>query len=102
MPFFLLEHLFCVSHCKIHWTMSVDNLGLNEYILGTLELHGHSNIFSLVQTEVVLGHLTTNQKNDEICGTLRKYNEIWKNGCMENKTCHEKMEDYVRHLLERD
>ena len=82
--------------------MSVDNLGLNEYILGNLELHGHSNIFSLVQTEVVLGRSTTkqffymaNQKNDEICGTLRKYNEIWKNDCMENKTCHEKMEDYV-------
>jgi hypothetical protein len=34
-PFlFLLEHLFCLSHHKTHWTMSVDNVGLRKYLLG--------------------------------------------------------------------
>ena len=26
---FLPEHLFCLSHCKARWTMSVDNVGLH-------------------------------------------------------------------------
>ena len=33
---FLLEHLFCLSHRKIRWTMSVNNLGLEICLLGTL------------------------------------------------------------------
>ena len=32
---FLLKHLFCLSHCKIRWTMSVDNVGLKIQLLGT-------------------------------------------------------------------
>ena len=33
--FFLLEHLFYVSHCKTHWTMLMDNIGLKLCLLGT-------------------------------------------------------------------
>ena len=50
---FLLEHLFCLSHHKTHWTMSVDNVGPT----ADLELHDHSDIFFLVQTEVVMGRI---------------------------------------------
>ena len=44
---FLPEHLFCLSHHKTRWTMSVDNVGLKIGFLGDLELHDHSNIFFL-------------------------------------------------------
>lgn len=33
--FFLLEHFICVSHYKIHWTISVDNVGLRMCLLWT-------------------------------------------------------------------
>jgi hypothetical protein len=33
---FLLEHHFCLSHRKTCWTMSVDNVGLQICLLGTL------------------------------------------------------------------
>ena len=33
--FFLLEHLFCLSHCKTRWTMSVNNVGLKIRLLQT-------------------------------------------------------------------
>jgi hypothetical protein len=33
--FFLLEHLFCLSHRNSRWTMSVDNVGLKICLLGT-------------------------------------------------------------------
>ena len=37
MPFFiLLNHLFCLSHRKTHWTLSVDNVGLKTCLSGTL------------------------------------------------------------------
>jgi len=32
---FLLEHLFCLSHRKTYWIMSVDNVGLKICLLGT-------------------------------------------------------------------
>jgi hypothetical protein len=32
---FLLDHLFCLSHCKTRWTMSVDYVGLKICLLGT-------------------------------------------------------------------
>jgi hypothetical protein len=32
---FLLDHLFCLSHRKTHWTMSVDYVGLQICLLGT-------------------------------------------------------------------
>ena len=32
--FFLLEHLFCLSHRKTRWTMSLDNVGLKICLLG--------------------------------------------------------------------
>ena len=35
IAFFLLKHLFCLSHRKTHWIMSVDNVGLKICILGT-------------------------------------------------------------------
>ena len=35
-PFlFLLERLFCLSHRKTRWTMSLDNVGLKICLLGT-------------------------------------------------------------------
>ena len=43
----LSEHLFCLSHHKFRWTMSVNNVGLQIYILGSLKLHDYSVIFSL-------------------------------------------------------
>ena len=33
--FFLLEHLFCLSHCKTRWIVSVDDVGLKVRLLGT-------------------------------------------------------------------
>ena len=45
---FVQEYLFCLSHREPHWIMSVDNVGLKVCIFEDLELHGHSNIFSLV------------------------------------------------------
>jgi hypothetical protein len=33
---FLLGHLFCLSHRKTRWTMSVDYVGLKICLLGTL------------------------------------------------------------------
>ena len=33
--FSLVEHLFCLSHCKTYWTMSVDNVSLKICLLGT-------------------------------------------------------------------
>ena len=33
--FFLLEHVYCISHHKTHWTMLVDNVGLKICLLGT-------------------------------------------------------------------
>ena len=35
LSLFLLQHLFCLSHHKTHWTMSVDYLGLRLCHLGT-------------------------------------------------------------------
>jgi hypothetical protein len=34
-PFFLLEHLCCISRRKTCWTMSMDNVGLTIYLLET-------------------------------------------------------------------
>ena len=42
---FLLEHLFCLSHRKTCWTMSMDNVGLKICLFGDLELHGHLSFF---------------------------------------------------------
>ena len=36
LTFFLIKHLFCFSHRKTRWTMSVDNVGLKICLLGTL------------------------------------------------------------------
>ena len=33
--FFLLDHLFCLSHYKTHWTMSMNNVDLTTSLLGT-------------------------------------------------------------------
>ena len=33
--FFLLDHLFCLSHCKTHWSMSTNCVGLKTCLLGT-------------------------------------------------------------------
>ena len=33
--FFLLDHLFCLSHRKTRWTMSVDFVGLKICLVGT-------------------------------------------------------------------
>ena len=33
--FIMIEHLFCLSHRKAHWTMLVDNVGLKICLLGT-------------------------------------------------------------------
>ena len=33
--FFLLEHFFCLSHCKTHWTIPINNAGLKICLLGT-------------------------------------------------------------------
>ena len=35
LAFFLPEHFFCLSHCKTHWIMSVDNVGFKICLLGT-------------------------------------------------------------------
>ena len=32
---FFLDHLFCLSQRKTHWTMAVDRVGLKKYILRT-------------------------------------------------------------------
>ena len=32
---FLSKHLFCLSHHKTHWTMSLDNVSPKIYMLGT-------------------------------------------------------------------
>ena len=37
--------------------MLVDNVGFKNTSFGDLELHGHSDIFSLMQTEVVSGRV---------------------------------------------
>jgi hypothetical protein len=31
---FVLEHFFCLSHHKTHWTMLLDNVGLKKFLLG--------------------------------------------------------------------
>ena len=38
--FFSLEHLFCLFHNKIHWTMSTDDGGLKICLLRTLNSRG--------------------------------------------------------------
>ena len=45
---FLLEHLFCLSHWKTSWTMSVDNAGPLNMSFRDLEPHDRTDIFSLV------------------------------------------------------
>ena len=54
---FLPEHLFCLSHYKIRWTLLVDNVGLKICLLGDLELQSRFDIFPLVQTEVDSGRV---------------------------------------------
>ena len=34
--YFLPQHLFCLSHCKTHWTMLMDDLGLVICLWGIL------------------------------------------------------------------
>ena len=45
---FLLETLFCLSHCKTRVTMSVYNLGLEICLLGTLNFMVTFTLFFLV------------------------------------------------------
>ena len=50
---FLLEHLFCLSRCKTHWTMLVDDVGCKICrLIGDLKLHGHSAIFPLCKPKL--------------------------------------------------
>ena len=42
--YFLKEHLFCLSHCEIRLTMSMDEVGLQN-LWWDLELHDHFDIF---------------------------------------------------------
>jgi hypothetical protein len=42
---FLVDHLFCLSHYKTRWTMSVDYVSLKIMSTWDLNLHGHSDIF---------------------------------------------------------
>ena len=44
---------FCLSHRKTHWTMTLDNLGLQTCLLGTSNFTLTMTFFSSVQTEVV-------------------------------------------------
>ena len=54
---FLPDHLFCLSHHKTLWTMSMDYVGLKIGPLGTSNLHGHSENFPLVETVVAPGRV---------------------------------------------
>ena len=54
---FLLEHLFCLSHHKTCWTMSVDNVGLKICLLGISNSMVTLTYFALLYTEVVLGQI---------------------------------------------
>ena len=36
LAFFLPEHLFCLSHRKTRWTMSMDSVSIKICLLGTL------------------------------------------------------------------
>ena len=47
------EHLFCLSHRKTRWTMSVDNTCLEICLLGTSNSMVTMTFFSSVWTEVV-------------------------------------------------
>jgi hypothetical protein len=61
--FLLRDRLFCLSHCKPRWTMSVDSVGLKICLFGDLELHGHSDIFPHGVNQSALGtSSTTNRK----------------------------------------
>jgi hypothetical protein len=47
LAFFLPKHIFCLSHHKNQWTMSVDNVSLKKMSFGDLKLHDHFDIFFL-------------------------------------------------------
>ena len=60
---FLLEHLFCHSHRKTRWTMWVDNVDLEIYLLGTSNSMVTLTFFSLGVNQSGLGtRSTTNHK----------------------------------------
>ena len=40
------ENLFCPSHCKTHWTITMDNVGLVNKSFGDLKFQHRSYIFS--------------------------------------------------------
>ena len=48
------EDLFCLLHCKTHWTMIVDNVGLEIGLLWTSSSMVSLTLFSWSKTEVVL------------------------------------------------
>ena len=54
---FLLEHIFCLSHHKTHWTMSMDNVGLKLRLLGISDFMVSLTLFPLVYTEVIMGRV---------------------------------------------
>ena len=67
---FLLEHLFCLSLRKTHYTMSVDNTSLNMFF-GDLELHGRFDHFFLGVNRNGLGtSFTANHRCYKALGRL--------------------------------
>jgi hypothetical protein len=48
LAFSLRKHLFCLSHCKTRWTMSVNNVGFEKMSIGDLKTYSHYDSCSLV------------------------------------------------------
>ena len=47
LGFFLKKHMFCLPYHKIQWTMSINDISLENMYFMNLELHGHFDHFSL-------------------------------------------------------
>ena len=68
---FLLEHLFCLSHRKICWIMSMDNVGLKICLLGTSSSMIILTFFLGVNQSGPRLSSTTNYKSYMALGWLR-------------------------------
>ena len=68
---------FCLSHRKTHWTMTLDNLGLQTCLLGTSNFTLTMTFFSSVQTEVVSWSVST--ANHSFYRALGRLHNPWCN-----------------------
>ena len=53
----LPEHLFCLSHRKTRWTMSMDNVGLETCLLGTSNSMATLIFLPCCKTQMVPGRI---------------------------------------------